>query len=204
MVLSQIAEFSGSREANSEESKECARICQQLTRFETDVNVSSFDLKYPLGEKDICRLLLSRCPQVIDTACLLLCFQNHIAIDPLSDYGVALSLLHMHPEAWHAIMEYEGWTVQSHTEDILERVRFRRKYHQHPRKSQRRRGYNDKGSLTSSSVKARRAAIQAFYEEAYQRRLEVLQYYLDRLHRAGLLLDLGSLSDEEYLPEFLP
>jgi hypothetical protein len=180
----------GYRSLRNSESKEINRILTYLQKEGTDPNVQDVKLKNDLTQREILMFLSSGCPELINFLGILLAYSNFgITLNSNDRYSIILFVIQRCPQALPTVLREFGLSVQEDLSDILRNVRIRVIYKTRPKRTQRHRGYRDKGSLLSEQASFRR---QLSFDEA----AEEAEYLIQRDRELKNTLDfiLGWIS----------
>jgi len=184
------ASVDGYRSLNARESLEINRILKFLEKEGSDPNVLDVRLKNDLSQREILMFLSSGCPELINFLGILLAYSNTSFSLNISDrYSIILFVIQRCPQVLPVALKEFGLTVQDDLSDILKNVRIRVIYKRRPKRSQRHRGYRDKGSLPSRQSQFRR---QLSFDEAAEEAEYLIQR--DRELRNTLDFILGWIS----------
>jgi hypothetical protein len=184
------ASVDGFRSLNSRESLEINRILKFLEKEGSDPNVQDITLKNDLSQREILMFLSSGCPELINFLGILLAYSNSsFSLNTSDRYSIILFVIQRCPQVFPKALQEFGLTVQDDLSDILKNVRVRVIYKRRPKRTQRHRGYRDKGSLPSEQSQFRR---QLSFDEA----AEEAEYLIQRDRELKNTLDfiLGWIS----------
>lgn len=180
----------GFRSLKNSESREINRIFAYLEKETSDPNVSDVRLKSELSQREILMFLSSGCPELINFLGILLAYSNTaISLNSNDKYSIILHIIQRCPQVLPVALREFGLSVQEDLSDILRNIRIRVIYKQRPKRTQRHRGYRDKGSLPSEQAIFRR---QLSFDEA----AEEAEYLIQRDRELKNTLDfiLGWIS----------
>lgn len=158
----------GYRSLRNSESREINRILTYLAKETNDPNVSDVKLKNDLSPREILMFLSSGCPELINFLGILLAYSGYgISLNTNDRYSIILFVIQRSPEVLPTALREFGLTVQEDLTDILRNVRIRVIYTKRPKRTQRHRGYRDKGSLpTGQAIFRRQLSFDEAAEEA--------------------------------------
>jgi hypothetical protein len=160
-----LQNFDRLRQPTSQEKKEMNRILSLLTKFGSDENISNYFLKNDLTSREVLLLLSSECAEIIEFTFQLLVFQNgNLSVNEEDQFSLWLYCLTLCPQALPVFRETLHWHVQSDVSNILKNIRVRATYFRRPKRSQRKKGYTDKGSLPSQQE----VFVRTLYSEEAQ------------------------------------
>jgi len=184
------ASVDGFRSLNTREKLEINRILKFLEKEGSDPNVQDVALKNDLSQREILMFLSSGCPELINFLGILLAYSNSsFSLNAQDRYSIILFVIQRCPQVLPKALQEFGLTVQDDLSDILKNVRIRVIYKRRPKRTQRHRGYRDKGSLPSEQSQFRR---QLCFDEAAEEAEFLIQR--DRELRNTLDFILGWIS----------
>jgi len=132
------------------ECREMSRIIYHISSAGSDPNVSDVYLKNSLSPRQFLMLLSSECLEIINFAFTLDVFERTDFQASLEDkYSIWLLCLAKYPEALNVLRTELGLTAQTDVSNILKTIRVYKRYYRRPKRTQRHRGYRDKGNLPS-------------------------------------------------------
>ena len=171
------ANSDGFRSLRSSESREINRILTYLAKTTTDPNVQDVKLKNDLSQREILIFLSSGCPELINFLGILLAYSGYgISLNTNDRYSTILFVIQRCPQVLPTALREFGLTVQEDLTDILRNVRIRVIYTKRPKRTQRHRGYRDKGNLPTEQAIFRR---QLSFDEAAEEAEYLIQHDRD-------------------------
>lgn len=152
-----VAASDGIRQPTNFEKKEINRILSFLSKEGSDPNVQEVELKDDLTPQEVLYFLSSGSPEIINFLGILLAYSNSShTLNTEDRYSIILHLLDRYPQCFPVAMREFGLTIREDISDVLKNIRVRVIYKKRPKRSQRHRGYRDKGSLPNQQQKFRR------------------------------------------------
>jgi hypothetical protein len=138
------------RKATFNECREMSRIIYHIQSAGSDPNVSDVYLKNSLSPRQFLMLLSSECLEIINFAFFLDVFEQTNFQASLEDkYSLWLLCLAKYPEALNVLRSELRLTAQTDVSNILKTIRVYKRYLRRPKRTQRHKGYRDKGHLPS-------------------------------------------------------
>lgn len=178
-----VANSDGYRQPTNSEKREINRILKFLEKEGSDPNVQDVRLKDDLTSQEILYFLSSGSPEIINFLGILLAYsKSTYSLNTEDKYSIILFLIQRYPQSFPVAMREFGLTIREDISDVLKNIRVRVIYKRRPKRSQRHRGYRDKGSLPSQQSKFRR--ITSFDEAA-----EEAKYLIQRDRELSETLD---------------
>jgi hypothetical protein len=177
------ASSEGYRHPTNSEKIEINRILTYLGKVGTDPNVLDVVLKNDLTQREILMFLSTGSPEIINFLGILLAYSNEtVSLNAEDRYSIILFLIQRYPEVLKTALTEFGLTIYEDISDILRNIRIRVIYKKRPKRTQRIRGYRDKGNLPSQQAIYRR---QLNFDEA----AEEAKYLLRHDRQASDTLD---------------
>jgi hypothetical protein len=168
------ASVDGFRQPKAREQIEINRILSFLAKETSDPNVQEVKLKNDLTQREILMFLSSGCPELINFLGILLAYSTErISLNTGDRYSLLLFVINRCPQVLPTALREFGLSVQEDLSDILRNIRIRVIYKKRPKRSQRHRGYRDKGSMPTQQQVFRK--ILSFDEAA-----EEAEYLIQR------------------------
>lgn len=164
-----IANSDGYRSTTTRERVEINRILKFLEKAGSDPNVQDVQLKNDLTSQEILYFLSSGCPELVNFLGILLAYSNStFSLNSEDRYSIILHLVDRYPQVFPVAMREFGLTIREDVSDVLQNIRVRVIYKRRPKRSQRHRGYRDKGNLPDQQSQLRR--VLTFDEAAEEAR----------------------------------
>lgn len=152
------------------EQQELARIFTYFSKKGSDPQVSDVYLKDPLSQRQILYILSSDCAELIEGMFQILALAGQkISLDSNNQYSLLLFLTFYHPELLPVLRTQCNWNSVPDCTDVLKQIRVYVKYYRRPKRTQRHKGYRDKGSLPDQQFKLRQECLTEYY--AYEAKL---------------------------------
>lgn len=162
----------GTRLLTVGEQTELIRVFSVIEKLGSDPNVQDVYLKNPISQRQMIMILSSQCPDLIEGAFTLLAFNNQQFSVENDAYSFWLYALCFHPEVLPVLMNELGWRYQTDLTDTLKEIRVYAQYYRRPKRTQRHKGYRDKGSMQSEQSRLRRDCLTDYYAEQARFRVE--------------------------------
>jgi hypothetical protein len=164
-----VAGAEGFRQPNNLEKLEMNRILRFLEKAGSDPNVQEVILKKPLSHRQILYFLSSGSPELINFLGILLAYsEGNLDLNTQDRYSIILHLVDRYPSSFPVALRQFGLSIQDDLTDVLKNIRVRVIYKRRPKRSQRPRGYRDRGNLPSQQSQLRRKlTFDEAAEEAY-------------------------------------
>lgn len=154
------------RELTPSEGKELNRIFTYFGKLGSDPNVSNVSLRNPISQRQILYILSSDCAELIEAMFQLLALAGQtFHLEENNFYSFQLFMLVYHPELLPVMRVQQGWTHVSDCTDILKEIRVYVEYYRRPTRTQRHKGYRDKGSLPDEQFRLRQGCLTEYYAE---------------------------------------
>lgn len=154
------------RSLTQSEQHELSRIFSYFAKQGSDPNVQDVFLKDPLSHRQILFILSSDCADLIEAMFQILALANQkISLDENNEYSLQLFSLFCHPELLNVLRQQKGWNHIPDCTDQLKQIRVYVKYYRRPKRSERHKGYRDKGSLPDEQFKLRQECLTEYYAQ---------------------------------------
>jgi hypothetical protein len=167
------------------------RILTQLAKESSNPNVDTVFLEPSLTPRQMLLFLSSGCEDLINFAFLLQAYNRNGEVFQITEddkWSIILYMLSEYPELFPVVLEHYGFRQQTDLVSTLETIRIRIVWKGRPKRSQRKRGYNDKGTYAPEQVKYRRqlqseeaaeeARLQVEHNERLRQEVQFLVGYL--------------------------
>jgi hypothetical protein len=142
------------RQPTANEYMEMNRIIDVISKGGADPNVSDVYLKDALSPRQYLMLLTSECEEIIHFMFFLEAFERKDIMATLEDkYSFYLYCLVEEPGILPELRELTGIKTQNDVSNILKTIRVHLQYYRRPKRSQRKRGYTDKGHQPTQQQK---------------------------------------------------
>lgn len=152
------------RDCSPGEIKELNRIFSLFAKAGSDPNVSNVTLKDPLSERQILYILNSDCAELIEAMFQILALgEQKFSLDSNNKYSLLLHILYNCPQILPVLRTEYGWKHVPDCTDTLRSIRVYIQYYRRPKRTQRHRGYRDKGSLPDEQFKLRQSCLSEYY-----------------------------------------
>lgn len=168
VLKSAIADSGATRTPTGGERQQITRIMRAMERATTDQNIQDYFVNPEMSSSDFLMLISSGCPEVIELALLLNALQGDWRIYPDQKTSIAIGILAIEPRIFPQLLQSFGWRFQDNTENILKTITIRYRWKRRPRRSTRKRGYQDHGSLSNEQHKLREMCLSTYYIEQFE------------------------------------
>lgn len=154
------------RDITASERQELRRIFTYFAKLGSDLNVQSVELKSPISQRQVLYILSSDCAELIEAMFQLLALSGqNFHLEENNCYSFQLFMLFFHPELLPVMRVQQGWGHISDCSDILKEIRVYVRYYRRPTRTQRHKGYRDKGSLPDKQFQLRQGCLTEYYAE---------------------------------------
>lgn len=161
------------RSVTRSEQQELNRIFTYLSKEGSDPNVQEVFLKDPISQRQVLYILSSDCAYLIEAMFQLLAISGqNFRLEENDAYSLQLFVLFYHPELLPVVRNTRGWGHVADCSDILRQIRVYVKYKRRPKRTQRKRGYQDKGTLPDVQYRLRQGCLTEYYAEQARKIIE--------------------------------
>lgn len=148
------------------ESQELERIFTYLSKKGQDPNVANVHIKQPFSQRQILFILNSDCSELIEAMFQIIAISGmQFHLEENNSYSFLLFLLFFHPELLPTVRTQRDWRHVPDCTDTLKEIRVYTEYYRRPKRTQRHKGYRDKGNLPDEQFRLRQECLSDYYAE---------------------------------------